>query len=247
MVIFFLAKVMKNRWKKYTEHHSVSLLAFPRRPFMAKKNDQQIDFMRKMPTQQRAEKTVSTIFEATIQVLQEEGEDRLTTNRIAERAGFSIGTLYQYFPGKDAIILAIIELERKETMRRLEAVLEKAEVSAAHPADYVRPFIRVLIERFSMGSAVRRKILKTGWRLDHSEPVIAATQAVARRMGEALRRRQHPDLNDPDDELLFVVTRAVIGPIRAAVMEDSSLPGTQSFEDNLVRLATVMMFPGHCP
>lgn len=63
---------------------------------------------RKSPIQARSAATVDAIFEATIQVLLSHGLSALTTTRIAERAGVSIGTLYQYFPNKDALLRAVI-------------------------------------------------------------------------------------------------------------------------------------------
>ncbi|MBV9949075.1 MAG: helix-turn-helix transcriptional regulator, partial [Myxococcales bacterium] len=62
---------------------------------------------RKRPKQARAQATVSAILEATIQVLEREGLEAATTTRIAEAAGVSIGTLYQYFSHRDAILDAL--------------------------------------------------------------------------------------------------------------------------------------------
>jgi AcrR family transcriptional regulator len=62
---------------------------------------------RKQPVQRRSSDTVAAVFEATIQVLLRDGFDRLTTTRVAERAGVSVGTLYQYFPNKNALIAAV--------------------------------------------------------------------------------------------------------------------------------------------
>lgn len=64
---------------------------------------------RKQPVQARSEATVAAIFEATIQVLLAVGYRKLTTTRVAERAGASVGTLYQYFPNRKALIAAVIE------------------------------------------------------------------------------------------------------------------------------------------
>ena len=64
---------------------------------------------RKRPRQARAAATVDAIFEATIQVLLTDGPLRLTTTRVAERAGVSVGTLYQYFPHKQALFYALNE------------------------------------------------------------------------------------------------------------------------------------------
>ncbi|QAZ43778.1 TetR/AcrR family transcriptional regulator [Mesorhizobium sp. Pch-S] len=64
---------------------------------------------RKRPRQTRAAVTLDAIFEATIQVLLREGLHRLTTTRVAERAGVSVGTMYQYFPHKQALLYGLNE------------------------------------------------------------------------------------------------------------------------------------------
>ncbi|ABE33346.1 bacterial regulatory s, tetR family protein [Paraburkholderia xenovorans LB400] len=63
---------------------------------------------RKQPQQARSQATVDAIFDATIQVLLADGLQRLTTIRVAERAGVSVGTLYQYFPQKQALLFAVL-------------------------------------------------------------------------------------------------------------------------------------------
>src|ERR1700754_5307123 len=64
---------------------------------------------RKTPRQARSGATVEAIFEATIQVLLGDGAARLTTTRVAERAGVSVGTMYQYFPHKQALLYAVLD------------------------------------------------------------------------------------------------------------------------------------------
>ncbi|SAH86500.1 TetR family transcriptional regulator [Bordetella ansorpii] len=66
---------------------------------------------RKAPTQMRSLQTVAAIVEAAAQVLEAEGLEGFNTNAVARRAGVSIGSLYQYFPGKDALTVALIERE----------------------------------------------------------------------------------------------------------------------------------------
>lgn len=65
--------------------------------------------------------TLDTIFEATIQVLLSEGPQRLTTTRVAERGGVSVGTMYQYFPHKQALIYALNERYLQILAERVEA------------------------------------------------------------------------------------------------------------------------------
>jgi AcrR family transcriptional regulator len=64
---------------------------------------------RKKPQQRRSRVTIDTIFEAAIQVLLANGLDRITTIQIADRAGVSVGSLYQYFPNKNALLAAIVK------------------------------------------------------------------------------------------------------------------------------------------
>lgn len=64
---------------------------------------------RKIPRQARSSATVTAIHEATFQVLLADGIGRLTTTRVAERAGVSVGTMYQYFPHKQALLYAVLD------------------------------------------------------------------------------------------------------------------------------------------
>lgn len=63
---------------------------------------------RKAPRQARARVTVEALLDATARVLRESGYDGLTTNKVAVAAGVSVGSLYQYFPGKDALVIALL-------------------------------------------------------------------------------------------------------------------------------------------
>lgn len=64
---------------------------------------------RKSPRQARSAVTVEAICTATIQVLLADGVGKLTTTRVAERAGVSVGTMYQYYPHKQALLFAVVE------------------------------------------------------------------------------------------------------------------------------------------
>nr|WP_315242643.1 TetR/AcrR family transcriptional regulator [uncultured Albidiferax sp.] len=76
---------------------------------------------RKTPIQARSTATVDAIFQATIQVLLAEGAHRLTTTRVAERAGVSVGTMYQYFPHKQALLYAVVHQHLTEFVASFEA------------------------------------------------------------------------------------------------------------------------------
>ena len=77
---------------------------------------------RKSPVQARSAITVDSILEATIQVLLSMGKERLTTTRVAFRAGVSVGTLYQYFPNKRALLQAALKRHLDEVTNAVEQV-----------------------------------------------------------------------------------------------------------------------------
>ena len=81
---------------------------------------------RKRPQQQRSRVTIDTIFEATIQVLLANGLDRITTIQIADRAGVSVGSLYQYFPNKRALLAAVVKRHVGEVADATIAACESA-------------------------------------------------------------------------------------------------------------------------
>ncbi|NHZ43953.1 TetR/AcrR family transcriptional regulator [Massilia aquatica] len=79
---------------------------------------------RKTPSQPRSAHTVGTILEGAAHILEQHGLEGYTTNAIAARAGVSIGSLYQYFPTKDAVTIALIERESFELVREASEALQ---------------------------------------------------------------------------------------------------------------------------
>src|ERR1044071_4968273 len=81
---------------------------------------------RKHASQERSRATVDALVEATARILVREGFDKASTNRIAATAGVSVGSLYQYFPSKEALVAAVIERHRQEIQEVARTAIEKA-------------------------------------------------------------------------------------------------------------------------
>jgi len=79
---------------------------------------------RKLPKQERSQATVSAILIATTRILTEEGYDKFNTNRVAELAGVSVGSLYQYFPNKESLLYALGEHHANEMAQLAQRHLE---------------------------------------------------------------------------------------------------------------------------
>lgn len=134
---------------------------------------------RKRPRQARSSATVDAIFEATIQVLISEGTQRLTTTRVAERAGVSVGTMYQYFPHKQALLYALNE----RYLDRLAERVEKA-CRAQHgksTAEMVGALITTYWDAKTERSDVTRALYSSAVELDNE----ALIEAFAKRMDAA--------------------------------------------------------------
>jgi AcrR family transcriptional regulator len=192
--------------------------------------------LRKKPSQTRAMRTVDTLFEAAARVLQTEGEAGFTTNRIAERAGFSIGTLYQYFPSKEAIIVALVRRQRERVMRELDAMLDRA-VAGEYGAEHaLRIYLRHVVDAFGRGQKAQRLLARLGWQLDAPAVIVAAMDDGALRIQSALARLNAPELPVPDDATMFLLTRAVVGAVRSAAVEEHAMLDDPRFEDALFRM-----------
>jgi AcrR family transcriptional regulator len=121
---------------------------------------------RKAPSQSRSEETVAAIVEAAAQVLEAEGFEGFNTNAVARRAGVSIGSIYQYFPGKDALTVALIQRETKRfyddmavalTKRSGKAALEYL-IGAAVRQQLQRPILARLLDIEEGRPALRNEI-----------------------------------------------------------------------------------------
>ena len=121
---------------------------------MAKRPDAKIS-SRKQPKQARSTELVAAILQAATQVLAKEGAHRFTTARVAEKAGVSVGSLYQYFPSKAAILFRLQSDEWQQTTNLLRAILENLnEPPLKRLRTLVHAFIRSECEEAAMRIAL---------------------------------------------------------------------------------------------
>ncbi len=107
---------------------------------------------RKSPKQARSNQLVEAVLDAAVQVLMKEGAQRFTTARVAERAGVSVGSLYQYFPNKAAILFRLQSDEWQRTSAMLRAILEDA---ATPPLARLRRLVHAFILSECEEAAIR--------------------------------------------------------------------------------------------
>lgn len=150
---------------------------------------------RKHASQERSRATVNALIEATARILVKEGFDKAGTNRIAETAGVSVGSLYQYFPNKEALVTAVAERHSEELMQVVRVALAEAAslpleqavrslVIAAMDAHRINPALhRVLTEQMPRAGAHRNvgvlSRLLSAYLEDHRTEVRSADLGLA--------------------------------------------------------------------
>ena len=174
---------------------------------------------RKIPRQERSRATVEALLEATTDILVRQGYAKLTTNRIAERAGVNIASLYQYFPGKEAIVA---ELRRRHGADQ-RAVLRQ--VLAKRAPGQLESTIRALVSAGGAGHAhaprLHRVFTEEIPALDYRD-VAAIDPAIF----EAMRRfLQETDVDVRDMDLALWMISTASGAVlhRAAVERPEDL------------------------
>jgi AcrR family transcriptional regulator len=171
---------------------------------------------RKSASQERSRLTVEALLEATARVLMKEGYDRASTNKIAAVAGVSIGSLYQYFPSKEALVAAVIDRHMHEMMQAVRGALAKV---ATRPIEVAaRELVSVMLDAHRVNPKLHRVLAeqtpRTG-RLENIEAIDREAYALVRGYLDA--HRDELDVVDPD-VAAFVCVTAVEALTHAAVV-----------------------------
>lgn len=126
---------------------------------------------RKEASQERSRATVNALIDATARILVKEGFDEASTNHIADVAGVSVGSLYQYFPGKEALVAAVIERHHREIMQTVEG--ELADIASQPLAQGVRKLIAVAVNAHRIDPKLHRVLAEQIPRVGKLEKVEA--------------------------------------------------------------------------
>jgi AcrR family transcriptional regulator len=136
------------------------------------------------PVQRRSEATVDTILEAAAQIFRAHGANGATTNRIAKRAGVSIGSLYQYFPNKEALLVALMERHIGRSIEQLGEVLRTSQGAA--PKERVRAAVRCVLDIHMDDPDLHRVIFEEAPRPPHVNRKFEDGEALLRATLEEL-------------------------------------------------------------
>lgn len=186
---------------------------------------------RKEPRQARSRATVEAILEATCRVLVTEGYEAATTNRIAAVAGVSVGSLYQYFPGKEALVAALAQRHIREMLELLQRALI---ATARQPIEVAtRHLVGAMIDAHRLDPALHR-VLAEQYGDNHDD---VRHDRVAQGMLTTYLAQRRDELRDLDYNLAaFLIVQAVESITHAAVIDQPELLEREDLVDEVTEL-----------
>ncbi|VVD69118.1 TetR/AcrR family transcriptional regulator [Pandoraea capi] len=177
---------------------------------------------RKSPQQARSRVTIDAIFEAALQVLLLDGGRQLTTTRVAERAGVSVGTLYQYFQNKQVLLYAVLE-------RHIDRIVETVEQTCQGAHGQALDVMARELATAYVGAKMRdieeaQALYRLSEDLDGREVFSHAAARMHAAVVGMLRTAHNARFDDPET-VAFVFLNSMTGPIKA-ILENRAPAGT---------------------
>jgi AcrR family transcriptional regulator len=186
--------------------------------------------VRKLPRQARAQATVGAILDATVKILERESLDAATMARIAEVAGVSVGSIYQYFSHRDAILNALQDREFERALAFIQAALADANLTQS-PRETVISVVRGMVELYRSCPGLHRVLAIEGLRVAQADRVHAFDLRIIDIVRHFLVASSVPILPKSAEAAAFVVFQSVRAIMLACLLERP--PGLD--EETLIR------------
>lgn len=186
------------------------------------------------------------ILQATAQVLAEHGYAKASTNRIARRAGVSVGSLYQYFPNKDALFQALIE---RHVSAQNAAFSELFSLSLASPPErLIQQAVRALVASHRVQPELHMLLISQLGGLEQAAALLTWDTRAIQALEAYLRAQAHA-LRPIDDPRLVaeVIVFAVEAVVHRSLMAEAERLADPAVERELVRLVSGYLLLPHNP
>jgi AcrR family transcriptional regulator len=176
---------------------------------------------------------VQALLVATERLLDREGFARATTNRIAELAGTSIGSLYQYFASKDALVAALVDRRIEEQVELLRVRLAELEALPLEVA--FESFARDLVDLYARRPRVDSALLSLLALVGKREKMVQAEREATTHLAAHLRARALPFAPDELERVAFVLVHSFQGVVAAACAHEPDQLQNADFRASLAR------------
>ena len=201
---------------------------------------------RKSPRQRRSKETVEAMIQAAARVLQTQGAQALTTNEIARVAGVSVGSLYQYFPDKDSIVVALVEYQLEKDREELAYLLANRDDLSIR--QHLAQIMQQLCARQVALGCLPGQLLPLLSKLRSEDLVHRIFQEMSQMMISFVQDHAaslRPQYRDPIvlEHAMFVLTHGIRGALNAATVHDFERVRDPIFVGQIVDLALAMLLP----
>jgi AcrR family transcriptional regulator len=186
---------------------------------------------RKLPQQDRSRVTVEAILEATTHILTEEGYDKANTNRIAERAGISVGSLYQYFPNKESLMAALMVQHSNEIVELVESKLK--DVFDTPLANAIPELIKAVIGAHAINPRLHQVLNEEIPSSEKFQQMQKADERIVELLRVYLSRWSDRIRPQNLDMTVFILSRTVESLCHSAVIEHPSFVSNSQFEQEV--------------
>ncbi|WP_288421390.1 TetR/AcrR family transcriptional regulator [uncultured Acinetobacter sp.] len=185
---------------------------------------------RKSPVQARSTATIEVLHEATIQVLLKEGIVKCNTTRIAERAGVSVGSIYQYYPNRDSLLAAVLQ-------RHLDSVAEKIEeLCLKYEKTSIKTLISALVDEIILAKLINPEESKALYAISGERGGLDLSKRMNDRMLAAISNllESASDIEFDDSQIIAeFVLGAIMGLIRRVLENQVTDKVEQVLESHL--------------
>lgn len=195
---------------------------------------------RKRPRQERSRATVDAILDATAKVLVQDGYDRASTNRVALKAGVSVGSLYQYFPSKEALVAALIDRHMEEMTAALSSQLE--DLGDKPPEEVVREVIGAMIAAHQVEPKLHAVLTEQIPRVGRLEKVVQINREVGTLVRAYLETVRERLLVKDLDAATFILVSTVEVVTHAMVIDGAPRHSTATIVEELTALVCRYLF-----
>jgi len=192
---------------------------------------------RKSPAQERSRFTVEQIVQAATQVFAERGYAGATTNHIAERAGVSIGSLYQYFPNKEAILVTLAKRHVEIAGNLLMGLVAERNLIETDLTEVLRPFIQATLELHTGNPRLNYVILSEAvWSAEAMEQVHALEDQFIDQLALTLDTHRQVSVKN-SRHAAYIVVHAIKNLAHEFVIHPPEGMSEEAFVEEMVALA----------
>jgi len=190
---------------------------------------------RKLPTQARSRATYDAILKATAQILAGEGVDSLNTNRVAEVAGASIGSLYQYFPNKESMMQALIDRYAERFVQHLSGYL--ADLGQDPAGGAIRTYVKAMLAVPRQDPELHRAFVLVVFKLGH-QSIRKLEEQLMFIVRAYLETQKHRILPKNLDLATFILVTTLESVTNIALLKHPEYVASEEFEIELSNIIT---------